>query len=564
MAQKMRFPQSKTTMPKTTRRRASLLGSVVLGRVGIASVSGVLASGVLAQTAPLDEMPTHIGVLLDTANQLSQGAVQLTFGFNQTDPNAGPGTGNQIYFINGEYGVTDRLSFGLWTQTFEDPPVSPIGGANPPIGMDSGAISAKYRVIDSANFDVAVSGSVELFRFATTLYGTGPGGSNEGMAIGSISAPMTYSVNDDFQIHFTPGVSVFPDAINGVDFYGTVAHLGLGATYRFSERLSSYAAVDVPVSGGNAISSTGAITQVPVWTVGGRFNITPKAALDAYVTNAIGTTPGTSILANWPGGDDLLFGAKLTWTPGVGKAYRESYRNLSPIDARQKNLQLDGFSIASADTLEPGIVSGTAWGGSNENYGGGLAIGLDRDGQFEFYAEQRADDGSVPAGLLPAGDQRYLVGLKLRLLDQNNGDAFSFSGRLLGGRALNSGTPGVGELYAEGAASYKTSPKLAVTVNPKLGAFGNNSTYGIGLGANFEVFDGFELMGEVTEVVDGNGAVWAAGARYHVNDYGLSIDASATNAVGRVGMGTLIAQDSTKFSLSVTKQFNLGNWRGLF
>ena len=554
MAQNMRLPQS-----KTNRRRASLLGSVVLGSVGIASVSGAFA-----QTAPLDEMPTHLGVLLDTANQLSQGALQLTFGFNQTDPSVGTGTGNQIYFINGEYGLTDRLSFGLWGQTFQDPTIGTINGTKPDIGLDSIALSAKYHVLESGSLNIAVAGSVELFRFATDLYFTGAGGSNEGMAIGSVSAPITYSMNEDLQFHFTPGVSIFPESINGVPFYGTIAHLGLGATYRLSERLSSYAAVDVPVSGGNSISSTGAIEQVPIWTVGGRFNITPKGAVDVYVTNGIGTTPGTSILANWPGGDDLLIGAKLTWTPGAGDGYRESYRNLSSIDAWQKSLQMDGFTLGSADTFEPGTVSGTLWGGSNEAYGGGLALAFDRDGQFEVYAEQRADDGSVPAGLLPAGDQRYLVGLKVRLLDQNNGDAFSFSGRLLGGRNLDTGTVGVGELFAEGILSYKMVPKLAVTVNPKLGAFGNTSIYGIGLGANFEIYEGIELIGEATYVNDGNGTVWAAGARYNVPDYGLSIDASATNAVGRVGMGTMIAQDSTRFSLSVNKQFNLGNWRSMF
>ncbi len=36
----------------------------------------------------------------------------------------------------------------------------------------------------------------------------------------------------------------------------------------------------------------------------GRYNLTPKFALDLYVTNGYGVTTGSSILSFGPGGDD--------------------------------------------------------------------------------------------------------------------------------------------------------------------------------------------------------------------------------------------------------------------
>ena len=117
------------------------------------------------------------------------------------------------------------------------------------------------------------------------------------------------------------------------------------------------------------------------------------------------------------------------------------------------------------------------------------------------------------------------------------------------------------EDFAEGIASMKLNENLAVTVNPKIAAFGNTEIYGLGLGANFEVFDGLELIGEVTPTDGGNGTVWAAGVRYNLGNSGFSVDASASNAIGRNGLGTLIAQDDIKFALGVTKTFDLSGWR---
>jgi len=116
-------------------------------------------------------------------------------------------------------------------------------------------------------------------------------------------------------------------------------------------------------------------------------------------------------------------------------------------------------------------------------------------------------------------------------------------------------------LYGEAILGYKVSPKLAVTAVGKVAAFGNNEYYGLGIGANVALFEGLEVIGEVTPTDGANGTVWAAGARYTIGDTGWSVDAHATNAIGHNGLGTLIAQDDTKYGVSVTKTFDLSNWR---
>jgi len=79
--------------------------------------------------------------------------------------------------------------------------------------------------------------------------------------------------------------------------------------------------------------------------------------------------------------------------------------------------------------------------------------------------------------------------------------------------------------------------------------------YGLGLGVNYQLTDALQLIGEVTPVGDGDPTIWAAGIRYAIPNTGISLDAHATNAIGSYGLGTLIGQDSTKFSIGATWKF---------
>ncbi len=507
---------------------------------------------------PLHQPITSIGAF-ETANTYRAGTWAMNVGMMQTDPRQSAGTGNQLYFGGMSYSPTDQLTFGFDLSTYQDPSVNPIGGINPNIIVNTADIWAKYQVYKGERLSAAVMGSAGAFiRLEDQLWG----GRSEFVGFASVKAPVTFSVSDQFQFHVTPSVSVMPDTVNGAPFYGTFASVGLGASYQANERLAFFGAVDVPVSGNNNIDGTGAYTQHPVWIAGGRYNFTPKGALEAYVTNGVGMTPATGAWSHWPDGDPLMFGLRLIYTPG--QKIPASYRGIpNPVTPRQKSLQQDGFTLASADVVEPGTLRTSAWYGTDDAYGVMAGFSPDRDGEVQVIFEQFSTNATAPAALVPTTDLRYMFGPKLRFMDQNNGDPFSLSARVLFGRQIsNSGAAGVGVFFAEGVANFQASDRLAITANPKIAAFGNTEIAGFGLGLNYEVFDGLSLIAEVTPVgLSASTPTWGAGLRYDVADTGFAVDLHATNAIGRNGIGSLVAQDDVRFGLTLTKTFDLSGLR---
>lgn len=489
----------------------------------------------------------------ETAATHHRGTLKFHVGWIQSDPRKSAGTGNQLYFGGGSYALTDRLTFGFDAQTYEDPTIDPINGSNPNIKMNTVALWGKYALYQGERLSVSGLASLEsILHLRSPIWN----GTSRNVNMAALKAPVSYQVNDRFALHVTPSVTIMPDTVNGRQFYGsTIASLGLGATWKVGQRVSFAAAVDTPVSGANTIASDGSYKKVPVWTISGKYNVTPKAALEAFVTNGVGMTPATSILTHWPEGKEVLAGLQLIYTPGANRP--ESYRGVpAPVTARQASLQSDGFTLGSADVAEPGQLRTSVWGGSDS--AGGVALGFspDRDGEVQVIFEQYSKNPSAPAALVPTTSLRYMFGPKLRFMDQNNGDAFSLTARMLYGRQIDSNA-GVGVFYLDGMASYKTG-RWALSASPKIAAFGNTEVAGLGLGVNYAVSDSLELVAEVTPVaLSASTATWAAGLRYNVGDSGFAVDAHATNAIGRYGIGSMVAQDDVRVAVTLSKAFDL-------
>ncbi|WP_139280669.1 hypothetical protein [Shimia gijangensis] len=520
----------------------------------MAATLSTIGATVSAQdsTTPLHNQPTRF-VSFETANTYRTGTVELSFGTTQTDPRSALGTGNQLYFGGGSYSLNDRLTFGFDLHNYVDDAGGPIGGVPTAIEMTTLSGWGKYQLYSDSRWTVSALVALESF---LTLESPIFGGTNTFVMSGAFKAPITYNASQKLQFHVTPSVYYFPGTVGGQNFYGTIASLGFGASYKANDRLGLFGSVDVPLSGTNTISSSGAYEDVPVWTAGGRYNVTPKIALEGYVTNGIGMTPGTSILTFWPDGDTALAGLRLIYTPGA--KITDSYRApLTPVTLRQRNVQQDGFTMGSADVLEPGTIRTSAWYGSDSNTGIMFGFSPDQDSEIQVIFEQYSDNPTADPALVPTTDVRYMFGPKLRFMDQNNGDAFSLSGRALYGRRIGSGAL-LGVFFAELIGSYKTNGGTVFTVNPKLAAFGSTEIAGLGLGVNYAFLSGLELIAEVTPVgLDGSDPTWAAGLRYTVGTSGFTVDAQATNAIGRYGIGGMIAQDDTRIALTVSKVFDV-------
>lgn len=355
----------------------------------------------------------------------------------------------------------------------------------------------------------------------------------------------------------SPGVSFFPDNINGVPFFGTVYQLGAGANYRASDRLSFFGAINAPFGdGGNTIDrATGGVKNVPVWTVGTRFMASPAAALDIFATNGFGTTPATDIVTFYPEGDEVIVGVKLSYTPGLGQKYRKNFRGIrpEPLTARERHLQFNGITMNTADTLEAGTALVTGAYSSDGHYNAGVRVSPDHDLEFGYYVENLENDGSRgPTRVLGRLDEiRWGIRGKIRILDQNNGSPFSMALNAEAGREF---TSRFGAAYVSLPMSYKVSPRVTLMAEPKAAAWSGEKLLGMSFGANAELFDNFEVMAEATALSDGDTPTWAVGARYHLEGIGLpagSLDLSVTNAAGNNGVATMLAQDEMRVTLGL-------------
>ena len=497
--------------------------------------------------SPLELEPTRL-FNLETANQLPAGALLFLFGAHQTLSDDSIGTGSQLYYGGIDWGLSDDIQLSLSGQVYDDPPTRPINGQSPNTTLLSLAPSIKYRLLSTPQLGLSLQGSLESLLLSSALFDSGDG--KDTRIIGSIHAPLTYSATPSLQFHLTPGVSFFPQSLNNRELYGTLFTLGTGVSWQPTQRWLLYSTLNLPIGpGGNVINADQSIGRQPVWAVGTRYDLTPKTGLSLYATNGLGVTPATGILASIPSGDDLLVGLTLNYAPDTGLGYRSSFTQapVGPLTERLSQLLVNGITLTTASTLQPGTLALSTSAGTNSNYSVGLAYSPDEAFQIEAISEDFGSDSSAGSERAVNSGWRYMLGAKLRLLDQRQGDAVSLSARILGGR----NTRTVGVLFAELPITYQASPSTALFFSPKFAAFSDQAEVGLGLGVNYEVASGLQLLGELTPVFGGDRLVWAIGTRYSLPSQPLSVDLYATNAVGRNGLATLIGQADAQFGLGL-------------
>jgi Pentapeptide repeats (8 copies) len=506
---------------------------------------------------PLELPPIRL-FNLETANQLPGGALSFSVGLRNFLNSEGPfggGFGKQVNSFRADYGITDRLQFGLAGDLFSDRLTRPVLGQPVEFKSFSAAAQLKYKILEQKNFSVGVTGSAELLNIRTSttsfLSGLDLGDETTGrnIFVGSVQVPLTYSVTDQFQVHLTPGVSFFPETFRGAPFYGTVFNVGAGVSWQPLKRLNFFADVHVPLGpGGNAIrGSDASVFKAPVWSGGLRFLVNPAVGLDIYATNAFGTTPATQTLSFLPDSDQIAIAALLNFTPDLGQNYAADFRSKPRVDltARDKQLLLDGFTIPTADTLRPRTLR--VRGGYGAGINGNIATGLTNDVQLEFLA--LSYDGPIANGLNP--EALKLGGAaKIRFLDQVQGDPFS-----LAARATFAQTVTERNGFSEGGLifQYRPIPQLALLFEPKAGVFGGDERFGTGLGVNLQIWKGLQFIGEYTPVFVGQDktGVWSLGLRYVDEKTGLGIDVYGSNAAGLDSLGTLIGRSDPSVGFNV-------------
>lgn len=501
---------------------------------------------------PLQLPPTQL-INLETANVLPKGSLVTAYGSHIFPKDQyGSGTGLQTYSLSIKGGITDTLQLGLDWVLFDDTLGQSFTNGVPDLGLTVFAPTFKYQFLHDKYFSLAVAGSLEIGKF-TGSYGLyTPNNLQQTTTTigGTIQLPFTYNISSNFQWHFVPGAVFWPNTINnGGNFYGTFLNLGTGFNFKLVERLTVFADVNVPLSGGNAVNNQGQIIQKPVWAAGVTFLQSPTVGIDLYATNALGSTPATQTLAFIPNGNQVAAGVNIRYTPDLGQNYAASFRKTPtiPLSVRDKQLLFNGITLTSADNLQSGMVSLQGGVGPDVNFQ--LSYGMSDNAQLEFVGQQLAESNQPTGNSLKLG-----VGTKLQLLDQVQGDPFSLGIRGILEESIAQ-SDGVGIFAAELAFLYQVNPEIALIFNPKSAFFGSNTIIGAGFGFNYEVFKGIQFIGEVTPILSGNvqKTVWAGGLRYFNPDWNAGIDIYGTNGVGTYGIGGLIGQSDNQVSVG----FNL-------
>lgn len=511
---------------------------------------------------------------LDTANQLPAGTIQFTGGAftYSSNPNLDPGFGLEVFNGSIDGGLTDRWQLGLSASFFDDPIYRSIKGQMPTIIAASIAPNFKYQLYKGDNLSWSVGGSIEYLQFSSSnfVFAPGLGTTKDTMIVGSLQSPLTWSFDNDgrLQWHFTPSITVLPNTFTGGQpFYGTNFNVGTGFSWKFNQQVSMFGDITVPLGPGhNAINpANGQLYITPVWSGGFRFLVNPAVGVDLYATNAFGTTPTLRTLVFPPDGASVSFGAGLTYTPEFGQNFLPSFRDRPrvPLTERDRQLLLNGFTIVTADTLLPEMIRihGNFGGVGN---GGSVAIGLAYDTQLEIYLENPEDGVSLRPGVNYNRDLNFGVGAKVRFLDQSQGDPLSvgvygaynpiaFSSQ----ETLNQGFPLTAHAVLQIPMNYRPIPSLALFFNPKAALMsGREVPVGLGFGANFEIFEGLQLIAEATPIVTGQRSVFSGGLRYTIPKTNFSIDVYGSNAAAQsMPVGGLIAQDGKSVGISINWLF---------
>lgn len=485
---------------------------------------------------------------IETTDILPVGTVSINYGIhNFSTGSQGVGTGLQVYRLSVEAGITERLQLGLTYSYFDDQISDRINNQPTDLVFVSFAPTAKYQLIKKPQYSLAVTGSLER---------VGVGGANglftdintnelegEDILAATLQFPFIFEYNDRVKFHGVGGLAIFPSTINnGNDFYGTFFSLGGGISARLSERFAVSGDITYPIgSGGNSVDSRGNIVKNPVWSAAVNYLHSPAIGFDLYLTNALGVTPASKLLTFIPDGKQVAVGFNVRYSPELfGKNYRANFyqQPLEPLSPRDKQLLFDGFISNTAETLRRGMffVNG------HLSAGRGLKVGygLSDDVQLELLTQRIATtDASQPINF----SSETGLATKVRFLNQNQGDPFSFSVRGAFQGSFSFQTP----------VTYQANDKLALFVNPRGGFFGNNKIFGISLGTNYEIVPGLQLIGEVTPMVSSDPLIWAVGGRYMFAEHNFGVGLYGTNAAGVQDIGSMVRRRNNDVSIG----FNL-------
>ncbi len=530
---------------------------------------------------PADSYSTLIRLgQLPTANGLESGNDQIIF--QQVSPlggGAAGGSGNQNYLLRGDFSLSENFQISAYYTYADDPLYSaPASKPNNPGNLWTiygGAL--KGRLAGGKAWQWAAEGALELFSVGSGCGGQGnscTGGelgnanifNNSGQKVwtrnivGSLALPLSWQATKQLQLSLVPAVSWLPSSQGSNqggagEFFGTNISLGVGANYRPNAQVQLFGSAMVPLGpGNNSFDSKLVYSRTPILSLGTNFAVNPRIALEGSITNGFGLSPSTAILALPSAPWQPMLNGRFIWTPGAPDSKSPNYT------ARQASLALGGLSVNTALTPSNGTKQFGFNADSRGNLFGFGGVSVSNDFQFQVAAGQFngiSPQNSFISTYEGGGNLNLRFGGKAMVMRPTKGLPLWTGGRISVGRNYQASSY-QGYLFFESMNTWEATPWLAFSLNPKLATSGLGTPWGVGIGANIQLGQSFQLIPEInavaTDLGGTNGTNGSLNLRWLANQK-TTVDLYVSNAAGLLDMGQLLGNSQVRVGTKVMLSF---------
>ena len=490
--------------------------------------------------------------------------------------NYATGTGNQNYAIRLDYGLNDSLQISGFYAEADDPLNAPIKGRDirPGNFWEVWGAAARWKFLTNKNWSMSLNSSLENWTVGSG--GSDSLGQNSGdnaspnifndsgkrvetnNLIGSISLPLTWYTNKNWQFTFTPGISFLPSSQGegqggAGEFYGTNTYISGGILWHPIPEIGLTASFVQPLgTGTNSFDENLKYSRVPVLSGGLNWHLNPRIALQGQLTNGFGATPATALLT-LPSDNSLGYSANFVFTTDAPDTPQPS---LSPI---QESLSLGGFTVNTAlvPPDETKLIKVSA--DTNGNLDTIFGLSISNIFHLDFYRSETQDvPQTTDQARSYAGDSAVnLRGSgKAVLTSPLRGAPFWSALRISFGRNMDAmSNTANGYLFAETPLTWEANSKIAININPKLAWADVGNLWGIGASANIQLAPRLELIPEANIILSSKAEINnTLGLRWNVRD-DLAIEAYASTASSIVDIGQLLNDKQVRWGGRLIKKF---------
>ena len=483
------------------------------------------------------------------------------------------GTGNQNYAIRLDFGLSNTLQIsGFYTQT-DDPLNAQITGlqVRPANFWEVYGAAARWQITKNEKFTLALDSSLETWT-------VGSGGSNSVAKnqsdtsspnifndsgrrvetqnlIGSISLPLTWSKNKEWQFTFSPGVSFLPPSQGKEQggagkFYGTNAYLSGGILWHPSHQLGISASIAQPIGNStNSFDKNLNFSSDPVISAGLNWSLNPRIILQGQITNGFGATPSTGILT-LPSDNRLGYSINFVFNADAPDTPQP------PLTSRQHSLSLGGLTVNTA--LVPPDTSILTKGSTDTKGNFEKSFGFSISNVFQLdFSQSRLNN--IPQDSIQAityandGIVNWRGSGKAILTSPLRGAPLWSALRISFGRNMDNVKENwKGYLFAETPFTWEASSNMALSINPKVAWTGVGTLLGLGISANIQLAPRLELIPEANIILSSpKESNCTLGLRWNVTD-NIAIETYGSTASSLMDIGQLLNTDEIHMGSRLT------------